>query len=65
MRSNYWNLVWGILGVIMIIINIRLAEPTKTFLGMEINSWVYRGFWLLISISSFVAYFKRRKKESN
>ncbi|TMM29440.1 hypothetical protein FDT66_09960 [Polaribacter aestuariivivens] len=65
MRSNYWNLIWGVLGAIIVISGIISGNLTKTVFGFEMNAWIYRSIWAIISLLSFVSYFKRRKEEAN
>jgi len=64
MKSNYWNLVFGAIGVIIIANSLINFEATKSVFGFELNIWVYIGFWALASISSFFTYFKRKKEET-
>lgn len=64
MRNNNWNLVWGILGVLIIAIGFSKGNTTERIFGFDINVWLYRGVWAAVSISSFLSYFKRKKEES-
>jgi hypothetical protein len=65
MRNNRWNLVWGVIGVCIIIISFVNNHSYEVVFGYELNIWVYRGIWAAISGASLFSYFKRRKAESN
>jgi uncharacterized membrane protein YhaH (DUF805 family) len=65
MRSNIWNLVWGIIGAFIIVMTFVNASTSKTVFGLELDIWVYRGIWSLISAASFVSFLRRRKEEVN
>ena len=60
MKNNKWNLVWGIIGLIIITLTFVNNNSTKNLFGYELNIWVYRGIWLTISVSNFIKYYKRR-----
>jgi hypothetical protein len=62
MRNNNWNLVWGVIGVIIIVMSFLNNDTAKSFFGFQLNIWVYRGIWALISGGSLVSFFKRREK---
>ncbi|WP_298780762.1 hypothetical protein [uncultured Polaribacter sp.] len=61
MRNNNWNLIWGIIGVIIIIMTFVNNTTSKNLFGFEVNTWIYRGIWTLISIVSLLGYFKKRE----
>lgn len=62
--KKYWNLAFGILGII-IVTNTFLKDLTvKKVFGFEINIWIYRAIWTLIAISSLYDFYIKRK-ESN
>ena len=65
MRNKKWDLVWGILALLILIGNIVKDNPTTSLFGFEINSWIYRGIWLLIVITNLSQFFIRKKSESN
>ncbi|MGB0891442.1 MAG: hypothetical protein ACPGUU_03755 [Flavobacteriaceae bacterium] len=59
--KKYWNLIFGILGII-IVTNTFLNElSVKRVFGFEINIWVYRVIWILITISSLYDFFVKQK----
>lgn len=65
MRNKKWDLVWGILAVVVFVSSIIEGESTIKFFGFEINSWIYRGIWLLIAITNLSQFFIRKKKEND
>jgi hypothetical protein len=43
---------------------VNSSSATIVF-GIEIDIWVYRGLWSLITVASFVSYLKRKKEEAS
>ena len=64
MRSNTWNLVWTLIGAVIIMMTFVNTSDPKIVFGIEIDIWVYRGLWGLITVASFVSYLKRKKEEA-
>lgn len=65
MRNKKWDLIWGILAIIVFIASIIEGNAVIKVFGFEINSWIYRGIWLLIAITNLSQFFIRKKKEDN
>jgi|TARA_B110000908_G_scaffold119699_1_gene140300 hypothetical protein len=65
MRSNKWNLVWAVIGTVIIVMTFVNNSGTKIVFGLELDIWVYRGLWSLITVASFVSFLKRKKEEAN
>jgi len=65
MRSNKWNLVWSVIGTLVVVMTFVNSSSAKTVFGIEIDIWVYRGLWSLITVASFVSYLKRKKEEAS
>ena len=65
MKNNFWNLLWVLVGIVIIVSTFLNGDKTKTLFHVEINIWIYRGVWLLISIGSLITFFKRSKKSKN
>lgn len=61
MKRNYLDLIFAFVGIYMIVMNVMEGKPTKEFFGGEINSWVYRGMWLVFTIVGFIRFFKGQK----
>ncbi len=64
MRSNTWNLVWTLIGAVIIMMTFVNTSDSKIVFGIEIDIWVYSGLWGLITVASFVSYLKRKKEEA-
>ena len=45
MRSNTWNLVWTLIGAVIIMMTFVNTSDSKIVFGIEIDIWVYRGLW--------------------
>jgi len=65
MRSNKWNLVWSVIGTLVVVMTFVNSSSATTVFGIEIDIWVYRGLWSLITVASFVSYLKRKKEEAS
>ena len=65
MRSNKWNLVWSVIGTLVVVMTFVNSSSAKIVFGIEIDIWVYRGLWSLITAASFVSYLKRKKEEAS
>ena len=65
MRNKKWDLIIGVIAVLILIGNFVEGNSTTHLIGFEINSWIYRGIWLLIGITNLSQYFIRRKKEGS
>jgi hypothetical protein len=65
MRNNIWNLVWGVIGLVIVVLTFVNNNTVKVVFGFELNIWVYRAIWSLIAAGSLFSYFKRRNEESN
>ena len=65
MRNKKWDLIIGVLAVLILIGNFVEGNSTTHLFGFNINSWIYRGIWLLIAITNLSQYFIRRKKEDS
>ena len=65
MRSNKWNLVWSVIGTLVVVMTFVNSSSATIVFGIEIDIWVYRGLWSLITVSSFVSYLKRKKEEAS
>lgn len=59
--KKYWNLVFGVLGIIIISNTFLKDLSVKEVFGFEINIWVYRAIWILITISSLYDFFVKQK----
>ena len=62
--KKYWNLAFGVLGIIIVSNTFLKDLSVKEVFGFEINIWVYRAIWILITISSLYDFFVKQK-ESN
>ena len=65
MRSNKWNLVWSVIGTLVVVMTFVNSSSASIVFGIEIDIWVYRGLWSLITVASFVSYLKRKKEEAS
>ncbi|MDA9316606.1 hypothetical protein N9Q58_01685 [Polaribacter sp.] len=65
MRNNKWNLVWAVIGTFIIVMTFVNNSGSKIVFGLELDIWVYRGLWSLITVASFVSFLKRKKEEAN
>jgi len=65
MRSNKWNLVWSVIGTLVVVMTFVNSSSATIVFGIEIDIWVYRGLWSLITVASFVSYSKRKKEEAS
>ena len=65
MKNNYWNLAWVILGIIIIASTFVSGTETRRVLGFEMNSWIYRLIWGVITVLSLLNFLRRRKEEKN
>jgi hypothetical protein len=65
MRSNTWNLVWTVIGTVIIVMTFVNNSDSKIVFGIEIDIWMYRGLWSAITAASFVSYLKRKKEEAS
>ena len=65
MRSNIWNLVWSVIGTLVVVMTFVNSSSATIVFGIEIDIWVYRGLWSLITVASFVSYLKRKKEEAS
>ena len=65
MRSNKWNLVWSVIGTLVVVMTFVNSSSATIVFGVEIDIWVYRGLWSLITVASFVSYLKRKKEEAS
>ena len=65
MRSNTWNLVWTVIGTVIIVMTFVNNSDSKIVFGIEIDIWMYRGLWTVITAASFVSYLKRKKEEAS
>ena len=61
------NKLISILVVLLAISNIIYSfwknPPYERFFGFEINTWVYRLFWILLTIIIFYNLFNKKAKE--
>lgn len=62
--KKYWNLAFGVLGIIIVSNTFLKDLSVKEVFSFEINIWVYRAIWILIIISSLYDFFVKQK-ESN
>ena len=65
MRSNTWNLVWTVIGTVIIVMTFVNNSDSKIVFGIEIDILMYRGLWSVITAASFVSYLKRKKEEAS
>ncbi len=65
MRSNKWNLVWSVIGTLVVVMTFVNSSSATIVFGIEIDIWVYRGLWSVITVASFVSYLKRKKEEAS
>ena len=65
MRSNTWNLVWTVIGTVIIVMTFFNNSDSKIVFGIEIDIWMYRVLWSVITAASFVSYLKRKKEEAS
>ena len=65
MKNNFLNLVWSVIGMIIIVYTFLNGQTTKTLFHVEINIWLYRVVWALISIGSLIVFLKRSKTSKN
>ena len=65
MRSNTWNLVWTVIGTVIIVMTFVNNSDSKIVFGIEIDIWMYSGLWSVITAASFVSYLKRKKEEAS
>lgn len=63
MKNKNIFLIAGILSTVLLIGYFSETEPHKIF-GLEINIWIVRLFWALITVSNFSTYFKMKKSEA-
>ena len=63
--KKYLNLIFGIIGLIIIYNTFRSDLVTKEFFGYQLNIWIYRGIWAFILISSFADFYFKSKKKNN
>ena len=65
MRSNTWNLVWTVIGTVIIVMTFFNNSDSIIVFGIEIDIWMYRVLWSVITAASFVSYLKRKKEEAS
>jgi hypothetical protein len=65
MRSNKWNLVWTVIGAVIIVMTFVNNSGSKIVFGLQLDIWVYRGIWSLITGASFISFLKRKKEEAS
>lgn len=61
MKRNKIDLLFPVIGVFMITRSIISGETTTDFFGTQINSWLYRGIWLVMIVVGLIRYFKSGK----
>lgn len=64
MRNNNWNLVWTVIGIIVITMTFVNNYSYKNVFGFLINIWVYRAIWVVIAAGSIFSYLKRKNQKS-
>ena len=62
MKRNYFDLGFGVLGVFIVVKSILAGNSTQNVFGFEMNSWIYRGIWTLITAASIYRFFNPIKK---
>tara|TARA_R110002020_G_scaffold294201_4_gene510024 strand:+ start:3302 stop:3496 length:195 start_codon:yes stop_codon:yes gene_type:complete len=55
------NLILGILAVACLIYSFITNPETGSFLGIEINIWLERAFWLFVACGSFYQFFRNKE----
>ncbi|ARV07723.1 hypothetical protein BTO04_13915 [Polaribacter sp. SA4-10] len=63
--KKYVNLVFGIVGILIIINTFRIDIASKDFFGYQLNIWVYRAIWGFISFISFLQFYYKHKDGIN
>ncbi len=63
--KKYVNLVFGILGSLIIFNTFRYDIATKDFFGYQLNIWVYRAIWGFITFISFLQFYYKNKDDNN
>ena len=61
--KKYLYLVLGILGVINVFDSFFGGDQTDNILWIEVDIWIYRLFWAIISIVLLFDFFQRKKAE--
>ena len=62
--KKYWNLAFGVLGIIIVSNTFLKDLSVKEVFDFEINIWVYRAIWILITISSLYDFFVKQKQSN-
>lgn len=58
--KNIWSIIIGILAIINIIYSFWNATTIESIFGIEMNIWVYRLIWSVITIASLYDYYKKK-----
>lgn len=57
------SILLGIIAIVNVVYSFWHYTDSNTFLGFEINVWIYRIFWSLIAVFMFYKYiFKKEVK---
>ncbi|SOE23753.1 hypothetical protein SAMN06298216_4137 [Spirosomataceae bacterium TFI 002] len=59
------NLIIGILGIGTLIYSFYGMGETTTLFTFEINIWVYRLIWAVVTVGSFYEHFKKAKQNND
>ncbi len=60
--KKYINLIFGIIGILIIVRTFLNGMEIKEVFGFKMNIWIYRLIWGFIAISSFVDFYYKKRK---
>jgi hypothetical protein len=64
MNKISFNLIVGILSLITVIYSFFGKVSEANILMFEVNIWVYRLFWTVLTVGCFYDYSKEKKRKS-
>ena len=62
MKNKLFSLILGIIALIQVIYSFFNDATTDRILTFEINIWLYRFVWFLVTIGFFYDYYRSSKK---
>ena len=60
--SRIFNLIGAIIGIIYLANSFFGGIENPILFGQEVNIWVFRLFWCLIIVVTFISYWKQKKE---
>lgn len=63
MKRSKTDLIFPIIGVVIIIQSLLKDGEKINFLGTEMNVWIYRGIWIAMIIIGIFRYLNPNRKQ--